>query len=301
MTLSVLKRSLTPPLLLLAGACMGTQGKLAEASPDTSSPVPTSATTTTTTSTTNTTLTTPDGRLIDVTVITPAAPRGVILFSHGGNSSPLATSALLARLTARGFAVIAPTHTDSRSLPPERQTALRAAFFTRITDMKVAAGYAAETFPDLPTAQLGYSFGSITSLIGGGAFAGTIPGSNAGVKAVVMFSSPGPIPPLTTASGAFDAVTGPTLLITGDADTVPGFVDDPASHLIYFDQLPAGDHTALVVAGATHEFAGATEPGWDEVAAMVDDFLVGRVLADAAANTRFNTTTSSALVTVKRK
>lgn len=288
-----LKHALTRSLLPLACALMATTGALAQTSPAAEAAV-VGATTSTTT------LTAPDGRVIDVTVIAPAAPRGVILFSHGGNSNPLAPTALHARLTARGFAVIAPTHTDSKSLPAERQTSLTAAFSTRVTDMKLAAAYAGQAFPGLPMAQVGYSYGSLISLIGGGALTSMVPGSNPGVKAVVMFSSPGPIPLLTNAPGAFDGVKGPTLLVTGDAD-IAGFAQEPAAHLVYFDSLPAGDHTALVVAGATHAFLGAKQPGWDEVAAIVEDFLESRVFDDTAAGARFDALASSALVTVKRK
>lgn len=287
------KLALTRSLLPLACALMGTTGALAQTSPAAEAAIAGATTTTTT-------LTAPDGRVIDVTVIAPAAPRGVILFSHGGNSNPLATPALHTRLTARGFAVIAPTHTDSKSLPAERQTSLMAAFSTRVTDMNMAAAYAGQTFAGLPVAQVGYSYGSLTSLIGGGALSSMVPGSNPGVKAVVMFSSPGPIPMLTNAPGAFDGVKGPTLLVTGDAD-VAGFAQEPAAHLVYFDSLPAGDHTALVVAGGTHAFLGAKQPGWDEVAAIVDDFLTSRVLDDAAAGARFAAIASSAVVTVRRK
>ncbi len=281
------------PLALLAGGCV--TAPQTDAVPDARSTALAEATTSTTT------LTAPDGRVIDVTIIAPAAPRGVILLSHGGNSNPLATRVLNARLTARGFAIIAPTHTDSLALPAERRTDLRAALATRIADMKAAAGLAASRYPALPVAQVGYSYGSLTSLIGAGAFASMIPGAIPGVKAVVMFSSPGPIPPLTSAPGAFAQVTVPTLLVTGDADKVPGFADDPASHLIYFDQLPAGDRTALVVAGATHEFAGGTQPGWDAVAALMDDFLMGRVLGDAKAGARFDAAASSDTVTIRRR
>jgi dienelactone hydrolase len=288
-----LRHALTRSLLPLACALMAATGALAQTSPPVDVALPGATATVTT-------LTAPDGRVVDVTVIAPAAPRGVILFSHGGNSNPLATPALHTRLTARGFAVIAPTHTDSQSLPPKRQTSLMAAFSTRVTDMKLAAEYAGQAFPGLPMAQVGYSYGSLISLIGGGALTSMVPGSNPGVKAVVMFSSPGPIPMLTNAPGAFDAVKGPTLLVTGDAD-VAGFAEDPAAHLVYFDSLPPGDHTALVVAGGTHAFLGAKQPGWDEVAAIVDDFLVSRVFDDAPAGARFEAIASSAMVTVKRK
>lgn len=296
MTPTRMMHTVARSLLPLAAALLASSGALAPVNAEAPASVPAAATTTTTT-----TLSAPDGRVIDVTIIAPAAPRGVILFSHGGGSNPLATARLHASLTGRGFAVIAPTHTDSRSLPVERQTNLVTALMTRMTDMKMAAGYAAQTFPGLPVAQVGYSYGSLVSLIGGGALAKMFPAANPEVKAVVMFSSPGPINGLTTAPGAFDAVTGPTLLVTGDADVVPGFAEDPAAHLTYFDNLPAGDHTALVVAGATHGFVGANQPGWDEVAAIVEDFLAGRVLGETAANARFDAATSTAAVTVKRK
>ncbi len=289
MTRSNMLGVLAPALMLLTGACTTTPAPVAQAA------LAAPATTTTTK------LTAPDGRVIEVTVIAPSAPRGVILFSHGGGSSPSDTPSLYARLTERGFAVIAPMHTDSRSLPAEQRTDLRAAFMTRIADMQMVASYADKAFPGLPTAQLGYSYGSATSLIGGGAFASMIPGGNSAVKAVVMYSTPGPIAPLTSAPGAFDKVKVPTLLITGDADTVPGFVDDPAAHLIYFNQLPAGDHTALIVTGATHEFLAGKQPGAGEVTAMMEDFLLGRVLGDRAANARFDAAASSALVAVKRR
>lgn len=293
MARTTFKLALTRSLLPLACVLMATTGALAQTSPAAEVAVPDATTTATT-------LTAPDGRIVDVTVIAPAAPRGVILFSHGGNSNPLATTALHTRLTSRGFAVIAPTHTDSLSLPTERQTSLLGAFSTRVADMKLAAGYAGQAFPGLPMAQVGYSYGSLISLIGAGALSSTVAGSIPGVEAVVMFSSPGPIPMLTDAPGAFDGVTGPTLLVTGDADKA-GFADDPAAHLIYFDNLPPGDHMALIVAGATHAFPAAKQPGWDEVAAIVEDFLVSRVLDDATAAARFDALASSAMVTVKRK
>ncbi|WP_379920871.1 hypothetical protein [Erythrobacter sp. R86502] len=286
--------TLTTAFLLLTAACVPAPESAAQQDAQTAAPATPALTTTTI-------LTAPDGRKIDMTVIAPANPRGVILFSHGGNSNPLATNVLHQRLTARGFAVIAPTHTDSLSLPPERRTDLQSALITRVTDLKVAAELAATRFPDLPTAQVGYSYGSLVSLMGVGAFAAMIPASNPDVKAAVMFSSPGPIPPLTGAPGAFDAVTKPTLLVTGDADIVPGFAEDPTQHLIYWEKLPAGDHTAAIVAGATHEFAGGTQPGWDAVAAMVDDFLAGRVFGDAAADARFDAAASNDVVTIRRR
>ncbi len=280
--------ALAPALLLLGSACTTLPSPVAEVA----APAPA----------TTTTLTAPDGRSVAISVIAPAAPRGVILFSHGAGSSPGATSALFTRLASRGFAVLAPMHTDSQDMPEGKRSEILGAFGTRIADMKLAAAHARSAFPDLPVAQMGYSYGTLISAIGAGALSKMVPGSNPGVKAVVMLSSPGPVLPVITMPGAFDSVTAPSLLVTGDADVVPGFVPDPAQHLVYFEQMPAaGDHTALVVAGATHRFPGAKEPGWDEVMPLVEDFLTSRVLGDKAAKARFDAAASTARVTVKRR
>ena len=281
--------ALAPALLLLAGSCTTLPAPVAPAAPE--APATSTAT-----------LTAPDGRSVELTITAPAAPRGVILFSHGGGNSPRSTTALFARLNAKGFAVIAPMHTDSLDIPKDKRTDILGAFGTRIADMKVVAAHARTTFPDLPVAQMGYSYGTLISVIGAGALGKMVPGSIPGVKAVVMLSSPGPVLPVIAMPGAFDSVTAPTLLVTGDADVVPGFVPDPAKHLVYFEQMPKdGDHTALVVAGATHRFPRGDEPGWDEVMPLVEDFLVSRVLGDAAAKTRFDGAASSARVTIKRR
>ncbi len=247
------------------------------------------------------TLTTPDGRQLDVFMTLPASPRGVIIFSHGGGSSPQATQLLYAHLAQQGFAVLAPLHTDSRDMPEERRTSLQAALGTRAGDMRTVGGYVAQRFPGLPLGLVGYSFGSLAAILGAGALSPVIPGEIEGVDAVVMFSSPGPIPGLMDMPTAFTGVTEPTLLITGTADTVPGFVPDPALHLIYLDRLPEGDHTAFVVKDATHGFIGGGEAGMDEVAPLAMDFLLSRMLGDVAAGQRFDGAQSSARVDVRRR
>lgn len=285
--------AIAPAILLLTGACATVPAPVAEGA----AAAPATAITTTTT-----TLTAPDGRSVAIMMFAPARPRGVILFSHGGGNAPGSTPALVERLTRRGFAMLAPMHTDSLQMPKEQRTEIFGAFGTRIADMKLAAAHARTAFPDLPVAQMGYSYGTLISVIGAGALGKMVPGSIPGVKAVVMLSSPGPVIPVITMPGAFDGVTAPTLLVTGDADVVPGFVPDPAKHLVYFEQMPAsGDHTALVVAGATHRFPGGKEPGWDEVMPLVEDFLTSRVLGDKAARARFDAAASTARVTVKRR
>lgn len=243
----------------------------------------------------------PDGRSIPLVVEAPAAPKGVVLVSHGGSSNPETMREIMRHLAANGFASVAPMHTDSLKMPEGKRTDLQGAFMTRMADMQATAGYTKERFPGLPVAALGYSYGSLFALVGGGAFAPMIPGRIDGLKAVVMFSSPGPIPGLSAMPGAYAKVDVPTLLVTGTADTVPGFVPDPKLHLTYFDGLSAGDHTAFIVKDATHTFLRDAEPGMDEVAPLALDFLKSRVLGDAEAAARFDAASGSERVEIRRR
>ena len=233
-------------------------------------------------------LSTEDGRSVDVTILTPQDPVGVLLFSHGGGSSPEGMRPIL-------------DHTDSRAMPADRRTDIFGAFPTRVADLKATAAFVAERYPDLPLGTFGYSYGSLIAIVGAGALMPAIDGQIEGLDAVVMFSSPGPIPVLTDAPGAFDDVEEPTLLITGTADVVPQFVPDPKSHLVYFERLPAGDHTALVVEGATHGFVAGTEPGIEEVSPLVLAFLRSRMLGDPVATARFDAAQSSDRVDMRRR
>ncbi|MFK4005166.1 hypothetical protein [Qipengyuania sp. NPDC077563] len=49
-------------------------------------------------------------------------------------------------------------------------------------------------------------------------------------------------------------------MITGTADTVEPFALDPQSHVTYFECLPAGERTLLVVDGASHNSSMADSP-----------------------------------------
>lgn len=245
-------------------------------------------------------VTAPDGRQVDLYVWAPARPRGVILFSHGGGSTPLATSQLTAAMVAAGFAIVAPLHTDSQSMPAARRTDLRAALATRVADQKLAAAYAAQRFTGLPLGAMGYSYGSLIALMGAGAVP-FIPGAVPSVRAVAMFSSPGAIGPLTEAPNAFAGVKAPTLLITGTADIVPGMVPDPAAHLRYQERLPAGGRTALIVNGASHEFVRGGQPGFEDAVRAVRDFFAAELSGDARARARFGSLSSSAQVEVRRR
>ncbi len=247
------------------------------------------------------TLKSADGRTVPVLLVAPAQPLGVVLFSHGGGTPLAGVRPVIDRLVAAGFAVAAPTHTDSLDQPAETRTTMQDAFPTRVGDMIAVSAFAAQRFPGLAQAAAGHSYGALTGLMAGGAFAPMVPAKVDAVKAVVMFSSPGPIPGLSQAPGPLDGVTVPTLLVTGTADTVPGFVSDPALHLFYFDRLPEGDHTVLIVKGATHEFVAGKEAGFNETWALAIDFLKARIAGDAAAAKRFAAATGGAQVEVRRR
>lgn len=93
----------------------------------------------------------------------------------------------------------------------------------------------------------------------------------------------------------------PTHLVTGSGDLVLGRIPDPKSHLTYFDGLPAGDHTAMIVRDGTHMFLLGDEPGMDEGAPLALDFLKSRVLADAETGARFDRESGSERVEIRRR
>lgn len=245
-------------------------------------------------------ITAADGRTVPILTVPATRARGVILVSHGGQSDPATMLPVMRHLAQNGFVAIAPTHTDSQAMTPDGRTDLAGALVTRIDDLQAVAEYASKAYPELPMALFGYSYGSLTALMGGGAFAPAIPGKIAGARAVVMFSSPGPIPGLSEMPGALASVDVPTLLVTGTADTVPGFVPDPALHLTYFDGLPPGDHTVFIVKDATHGFVRG-ERGMEVVAPLALDFLKSRVLGDPDAGKRFDMVRTTESVEVRRR
>lgn len=246
-------------------------------------------------------LSAPDGRAVALFLEAPAEPRGVLLFSHGAGNSPSGMKPFIDRMAGLGFAVVAPLHTDSLSLSEDRRTGLREAFPTRAADMRIAADYAAERFPAIPMAAVGHSYGALSSLVAGGAFSPMVPGKVNGLKAVVMFSSPGKIDPLFAMPNAFDQVDEPVLLITGTADTVEGTVADPASHLAYFENLPAGQVTAIIVKDGTHRLIYGETSHLDEVWPLAANFLAANLLGDKSAAKKLAEAGSTAELTIRRR
>jgi hypothetical protein len=226
-------------------------------------------------------------RSTDMTVWEPTAsdrPIGVALLSTGHGSWPERYGVLAGVLALYGYAVVAPMHVDSVRHPDRAKFSMQASFGERIADMAAASAYAAKSYPGLPVIAAGHSFGTLTALCRAGALAYLGDFRDPAVKAVLGFSSPGRIPGLVQPS-AYSAVSVPLMLVTGTADTVPGFVTDPADHLLPIETVK-GPAYGLVIAGADHEFVGRNDPGVWGVSHLVHDFLAGHVAGIAAARTR---------------
>lgn len=242
----------------------------------------------------------PDGRAIPISIWTAPDERGVVVFSHGYNGSPTAYQQLLSAWAAHGFTVIAPLHVDSLRHPEQAKYDNRAAFSTRLLDLGVARALARHAHPGKPLIVAGHSFGSLMSLIEGGAVTVAGPMGDPAVKGVIAFSSAGNIPNVVTPE-TYRTLDGPLLMITGDRDLVPGFADDWRDHRAAFDASPAGDKTLLIFSGADHQLPGTADgERFDQIVQATEDFLDAYALNDAAARARLQTFAAEG-VTVERR
>lgn len=234
---------------------------------------------------TSRTVSTPDGRAVSLSIWTAPEERGVVVFSHGFGGAPSGYGRLLSEWAAHGFTVIAPLHVDSQQ-HPDRKADGRTAFGTRLEDLALTRGIAVRDHEGKPLIVAGHSFGSLMSLIAGGAKTLVGPHGDPAVKGVIAFSSPGAIPMVVTPE-TYRTLATPLLMITGDQDVVPGYADDWRDHRLPFDGSPAGDKTLIVVAGAGHQLPGTAEgEQFDLLVRATEDFLDAYALTDAAAKAR---------------
>lgn len=241
----------------------------------------------------------PDGRAVLLDVWTAPEERGVVVFSHGFGGAPEAYSRLLSAWAQHGFTVIAPLHVDSQK-HPHRDATGQVAFVTRLVDLAVARSEAESTHPNKPLIVAGHSFGSLMSLIEGGAVTVAGPMGDPAVKGVIAFSSAGNIPNVVTPD-TYRTLDGPLLMITGDRDLVPGFADDWRDHRTAFDASPAGDKTLMIFAEADHQLPGTADgERFDQIVRATEDFLDAYALNDAAARARLQTFAADG-VTVERR
>lgn len=237
------------------------------------------------------------GRNVDIHVTRPARIRGVMLFGHGGGSEPSQYAALAAAFAQDGWLVLAPLHLDSRAHPNRVAYQDPKGFVARIADLEAAARLAQRLAPGKPLVAVGHSYGSLLAELRGGALAGMGPPPAVPVRAVLAFSSAGRLPGLIDAN-SYRGLVVPTMVVTGDADVVPGFVADWHQHLAAYEDSPAGDKYALVVAGGTHD--GSVDVAGPAFA-TARDFLAAYGLGDAAARKRLKRATSTAAVELRRR
>lgn len=243
----------------------------------------------------------PDGRRFDVTVWQAADERGVVVFSHGFNGSPVAYDRILSAWVAEGFTVVAPLHVDSLRHPDHASYDNAAAFMTRLVDLGVTREFVRARHAGKPIVAAGHSFGSLMSLIAGGAVTAAGPLGDPDIKAVIAFSSAGDLPGLITAE-TYAGLQAPMLMITGDADLVEGYVTDWRAHRGPFDRSPAGDKFLLVFAGVDHSLVrNADAADFELIERTTTDFLEAYALDDAAARGRVDNLVAPAGVTLERR
>jgi pimeloyl-ACP methyl ester carboxylesterase len=240
-------------------------------------------------------------RELELSVFRPAAPKGVIVFSHGAGGSAEAYAALLEAWSQAGFLVVAPLHVDSLKHPRKAEYNLRSAFPLRIADVGAAAGWAAGAAPGLPLAYAGHSYGSLMSLMRGGALETMIPARDPKAKAVLCFSSPGSIQGLM-GPATFQTLNVPTMMLTGEQDVVPGMAPDWRAHLRAVEESPAGDKYAWIGKSVDHGLAHHPEhPAFAEASALSVTFLKAHLLGDAKAKAALATQTSTDAVAFWRR
>ena len=243
----------------------------------------------------------PDGRKIDVSVWQAADERGVVIFSHGFGGSPAAYGRLLAPWVEDGFTVVAPLHVDSLRHAQRASYDGPAAFSTRIVDLALVRGFLRATHAGKPLIAAGHSFGSLMSLIGGGAVTVAGPLGDPDVKAVVAFSSAGDLAGVI-GPDTYAALKTPTLMITGDADLVEGYVTDWHAHRSPFDRSAPGDKMLLVFESGDHLLVrNADQPDFDLIIRTTTDFMKSYGLGDAAARARLDALSAPDGVSLERR
>ncbi len=242
------------------------------------------------------------GRDVELTIAKPEVQKGVVIFSHGAGSATTSYPGLFDAWTKAGFLVVAPMHVDSLSHPKHASYDLRAAFPLRIADLAAATAWAAKTAPGLPMASAGHSYGSLMSLIRGGALEGMLHARDPNVKAVLCFSSAGIVPGLI-GPDAYATLTGPMLMITGDKDVLAGSFTDWHDHLRPFETSPAGEKYAWIGKGVDHGLAHGREPSpaLAEATALSVSYLKAEVLGDKDARIVLAASGSNAVAEFRRR
>ncbi len=250
-------------------------------------------------------------RSIGLAVARPAGPaKAAIAFSHGAFSAPGKYAALLEGWAATGLLVAAPMHVDSTDHPFREAYDQGAVWRTRLEDQAATLDWLAGQ-GNLPLAVAGHSFGALLALAAGGAGVLAAPGAptlDPRVKAVVALSPPPATPPLIGPEG-FASIAAPLLVQTGDADVLPGFVDDWRMRLIAYEAPAPGNRHALMLPGVDHYFGGlicrpelpgpAQAEGLAQALAASADLVLAHAAGDAEAAARIAARSSDASFTTR--
>lgn len=230
-----------------------------------------------------------NGRVVTYSIWRPTTVRAAIVFSHGQGGKPQNYEALTTMYRDAGILIAAPLHVDSLDHPHHGEYDRRAGFGARCEDMIAGFNLLTSLAPDAPKAVSGHSYGALMSLITGGGLPPPVPAPLAPVTAVVAFSSAGRVPGLVN-EHSYAGLTAPTLLVTGDLDTVDDAgITDWRDHLYPFETSPAGNKMALVYAGGHHNLIGGQLPaGASGPDAMRNgtDFILANATGDAEAAAR---------------
>lgn len=242
-----------------------------------------------------------NGRKLPLSLWLAARPKGVILFGHGMGGTPANYAALIARWVAGGYSVIAPLSADSMANPHHSSIDLQTGFGLRVEDLMMARGYIAQRFAGQKVILAGHSYGSLFALAGAGAITPAGPLGGPPVSAIMAFSTPGKIRGVVTPT-TYARVTAPLLLITGTADTVPGFVPDASEHRFPFDSSAAGGKLLVTVVDGTHGIANTpVDRAFDPVVRLSLTFLDAVVAREPAARRRLAAARSTPLYTLERR
>jgi dienelactone hydrolase len=187
------------------------------------------------------------GRLVPMTVTAKVGKaKGVIMFSHGGFSSPAKYTAIMDRWAEAGYFVVAPLHADSSDwigTKPDQKDQIT----WRLADMKLAyakldtlAKKAGVNIKRARFVSAGHSFGGLIALLD----------SDPRVASIIAFSPPGPFPGII-----IPATAKPLLTVTGTTDILPMIAPTWQAHLAAHDIATSGAW-AYIGEGADHYYGG---------------------------------------------
>jgi hypothetical protein len=217
------------------------------------------------------TLSHPDGRMTAYRALCPAhgGRWGLILFSHGANASNRDYDRFWEPWTQAGYLVVGPNHIDSGAPATHQKTSRSELWQARQDDTSLPLrqrapfdGWAASRGASIDWSTIcaaGHSFGAVVAQALAGARI-IAPGETeprsapiASVAACIALSPPGPLKGFIPAD-AWSTVAVPSFLQTGDADVLPGFVDDWRLRLTGFAGAP--NRWTLLGHGVDHYFHG---------------------------------------------